>query len=426
MIINRLFVKNVGAVREIAVLANPFYNEIAGNNGEGKTSLLESIIKALGGARRIGPQDLREGESKGRIEVDIGPPGENLMLVVRGLREGKSPTLKIQHKDGERRGQRDLDGMLGVLTFDPLAFTRLPLRDQLVKLQELVGPEHAAALANVEGRIKAAETDRTLANRELERFGRVEPVEKAEPVDVGEVSKALKEAEEFNREQDQLSDRRVRLEAEFEHATSEVDRLRKELAKWEAERDRLSEESLQAPRPATHIDTSELHAKLAAAGEQNEKAAAYQAYQKKMADRQDLAQAAEGAEELVAKLRTERDQLAASAELPVEGLTFGDSGIRVNGRLFDRLSSSEQLKMSATIGAAAAPELHIMLIKDASLLDDDSRAELIELAEKRRLQFWAERVGLGHPGAVVLEAGERLTEEEIERRRAAKETEVEF
>lgn len=77
-----------------------------------------------------------------------------------------------------------------------------------------------------------------------------------------------------------------------------------------------------------------------------------------------------------------------------------------NGVPFVQASAAERLKVSVAMAMALNPELRVICIRDASLLDDDSKRALMALAEEHDYQIWYEVVGDGGEVGVVIEDGE--------------------
>ncbi len=102
----------------------------------------------------------------------------------------------------------------------------------------------------------------------------------------------------------------------------------------------------------------------------------------------------------------EKRKQMAKARFPVEGLSFDSTGVLFNGVPFRQASSAEQLKVSMAMGLAMNPQLRVVLIRDGSLLDDDSMRMVAEMAAKHDSQVWVERVGKGEEVSVIIEDGE--------------------
>jgi len=400
--IAKLLVKHIKGVRTVEIHAEPHVNEIAGQNGAGKSSVLDSIMFALAGKRAVSTRALREGEATGEISVDL----EGL-VVTRRFREGRDSTLTITSADGARVGQRQLDDLWGAFTFDPLAFSRMKTVEQIGVLQQLAGEEHIAALQACDGAVTAAMEERTIVNRQLTAFGKMDAVPKAETVDVSAIAGDLKAAEEHNRKQGLAESRILSARATLEQKSERRARLAREIEALDVEivEGTVALEAL--PVPTETIDTAPLHQRLAEAGATNKAAEAYRRYMDQLESQAALVARSEALDGEVASAREERERVARSVALPVPGMTMSGGGIRVNGLPFDQLCSSEQIAASARVGMASTKAaLRIMLIRDGSLLDSDSFAALVGVARENDYQLWVETVGAGHGDAIVLEAGE--------------------
>lgn len=106
-------------------------------------------------------------------------------------------------------------------------------------------------------------------------------------------------------------------------------------------------------------------------------------------------------------------KMLADARFPVEGLSVEAGAVTLNGLPLKQASSAEQLRCCLAIGAALNPKLRTMLVRDGSLLDEDSLrlvAEWAELHDMHDMQVIMERVGKA-AGGIVIEDGEVLEEE---------------
>lgn len=115
-----------------------------------------------------------------------------------------------------------------------------------------------------------------------------------------------------------------------------------------------------------------------------------------------------GIEELtsqLAKMDADKHRATVDAKYPVPGLCASALGVTFNGIPFSQCSAAEQLKVSVAIGLALNPKLRVLLIRDGSLLDEDSMKILCEMAAKADAQVWIERVGSDAQTSVVIEDG---------------------
>lgn len=411
----RLAMRHIKGVRQLDIMANPTCNEIAGANGAGKSSVLDAIVWAFAGKRAIDSKPLRDGCERGEIVVETEE-----LEVRRRFSENGDTKLTVTAKDGHKLGQRELDGLFGRFSFDPLAFSRMDAAEQLTTLQGLAGEEFVGKLAGLDRALQEALEERTLANREVARIGAIPEVERADEVDLGTLTAELEQARAHNDEQrrrqaalDRSTDAEVAAHGHTEVAARRIRELAAALEEARQEHVRRLDaearciDATQAlPVPVALVDEAPFQKRLAEAGAQNQRYTAYREYLRRSEEKAAKARAATEAEANVEKLRAAREELRRKAQLPVEGVEFGEAGLRVNGIPFDQLSSSERIRISARIGMSMAPALRVMFIKDGSLLDGASFDEVKRLAEERDYQLWVETVGQGHGDAVVLEAGE--------------------
>ena len=111
--INKLEIENVKRVK--AVKLEPSQTGltiVGGNNNQGKTSVLDSIAWALGGAAYK--------PSKAERDGSVTPPHLHIVLS-NGLvveRKGKNSELKVTDPKGQKAGQQLLDSFVEKLALD--------------------------------------------------------------------------------------------------------------------------------------------------------------------------------------------------------------------------------------------------------------------------------------------------------------------
>ena len=410
MKITKLIVKQIKGVREIEITAHPTVNELAGQNGAGKSTVLDSILWALGGTDEIAPRPIRDGEGEGEIVLET-----ESLEVVRRFREGKTPTLAVRSKDGAKvlKPQTTLDSLFSGFTFDPLAFARQKPTEQAHTLQEILGADFSATLSDLDRQVASAESERKDINREVARVGAIPFVVDPGPdVDIAGVHAALDEIRVWNAEQEhkavmrqRVADAREGEERALGNLRRDLEALQTKIARQSGAVEALRIRVEELPAPEEKRDPAMLQSQLAKAGAQNRRVAEHRQYKHRLAEHTACVQESVRLDAEVARLREARDRHIREAKLPIEGLALSPSGVRLGGIPFEQLSSSERIRASARIGMALAPTLRIMFIRDGSLLDDQSFAELVTLAEEREYQLWIETVGAGHGDAIVLEEG---------------------
>ena len=233
---------------------------IGGKNDQGKTSVLDSILYALGGARTIPERPLREGAEKGEVELTLKGEDGAEYHVTRTFTESNT-YLCVEDANGRefKSPQSMLDGFLGELSFDPLAFARMSASEQREALMDATGLREE--LKENEQKIEEAYENRREARRELKRLqnkldGEEKPDAPDEPVDKSLLMSKLREAREqkeeneaVRRELDEVNDRiRDKQKAissrqdEIKELEQKLKRLRNEIRALKEEQEDLEQE----------------------------------------------------------------------------------------------------------------------------------------------------------------------------------------
>ena len=158
-----LVAENFKKIRVIEI--NPQGNlvQITGKNGQGKTSVLDSLWFALLGPKANLEKIVRKGAEKCTVKLDLG----ELIVTRNESANSATPTLKVQPAKGTTAWdtpQAMLDSLLGELTFDPLEFIHLTPKEQVEMLRKMSKLD-----LDVEGINTANKKDydeRTILNRE--------------------------------------------------------------------------------------------------------------------------------------------------------------------------------------------------------------------------------------------------------------------
>ncbi|WP_168223096.1 AAA family ATPase [Pseudarthrobacter sp. NIBRBAC000502770] len=395
----RLESTNYKRLKAVKVEPDPDGNLVivAGKNGQGKTSILDSITAALGGVNaKTTPKPIRDGEDRAEIILET----EDLIVTRRFTPSGSTLTVKSPDGAVYPKGQAKLDDLLGKLSLDPLAFTQLDDRAQLKTLLALVDlPFDPVELDAERADIFA---DRTAVNRDLKNAKAALdaiPVTKEmadlEPVSVTELLAEYRAGQEVNAQRTNVI--RVRNEA-----ADAVRLLKLQLA---AAEERFAEAVQMLEAEPAPVDVDAIQAKIDGAEEINEDVRAFERWKHASDNVSGLqSEAAELSSKLDAIDKQKAEGLAA-AKFPVEGLGFDESGVTYNGVPFKQASSAEQLRVSLAMAIALNPKLRVIRIADGSLLDSDNLALVESVARENDFQVWIEMVGDADGRGIVIEDG---------------------
>ena len=389
---------------------------VGGKNGAGKTSVLDSIAYALGGREALCEEPLRKGAKRGHVSVDLGE-----FRVKRTFTPEGGGSLTVESKEGAvfRSPQAMLDRLMGRLSFDPLAFARMEPKAQRETLRALVGLDFSA-LDAARAQKFAERTDANREVKQLEARLAAMPVHgdaPAEPVSVTALMGELAEAEKAHRGVDALEQGARDAERASEDASRAVTRLDAQIADLKRQRDQQAERAVAEAASASDLreraksyresapDPAPIRQRIAEAEGVNAKVRANADRARLARDLADVRSHADTLSEAIETLDADKAAQLASAKFPVDGLAFDEAGVRLGGVPFSQASAAEQLRVSVAMGLAMNPKLRVLLIRDGSLLDDDSLALVAQMAAAADAQVWMERVGNGAECSVVIEDG---------------------
>lgn len=378
---------------------------IEGNNGAGKSSVLDSIAAALGGVdSKNTPKPIRDGQSSAEIIVET----EELTVTRRFTPSGS--TLSVMSKDGAKfsKGQAKLDELVGKLSLDPFAFTQLDNKKQLAQLLDLVDLPFDPAQLDAER--KAVFDERTAVNRDvkelaaqLQAYGDTPEGLPESEVSVAELLGEYREAEALARRQQDDHNGLASSRAKAQATVAEIKRLQLQLEEHNKDIE-TAEAAIRNHAPLPDLDA--IQSQIDGAEETNRQV-------RKAQERAALAErhtaTADRAAQLTAKIDkidTDKADMLASATFPVPGLGFDENGVTYRGVPFKQASTAEQIRVSMGMAIALNPKLRIIRIADGSLLDQNSLALVEEMATKHDYQVWLEVVGEGRDGAFTIVDGE--------------------
>ena len=401
--------------------------QITGANGQGKSSVLDSIYMALAGSKAIPGQPVRAGADKAVIRLDLG----ELVVTRRFTAEGGT-TLTVAAENGAKfpSPQRMLDDLLGSLTFDPLAFSRMEPKKQLETLRGLVKIEtdiEALDQANVGDFARRTELNRAARDARARADGIEVPDDlPAKPIDtealVAQLAGAADEAALIEKRRAgrldaarQVTDNR-RLATMARERAAQLRQQADELIRQAEESERAAqdhtdhahelEQKLASAEPLPEPpDTGALRERIAEAQRVNRAIEARTRKQDELETAAELERQADQLTEAMAERSRQRAEAIKNAAMPVQGLGFSSDGVTFNGLPFDQASSAEQLRVSVAIAMAANPKLRVLRIKDGSLLDERSLAMIAEMAGENDYQVWIEQVDTSGKVGIVMEDG---------------------
>ena len=411
--INSLELENVKRVK--AVKLEPTKNGltvVGGKNNQGKTSVLDAIAWALGGAKYKPSQPQREGslvEPQLHIELSNG-------IVVERL--GKNGSLKVIDPSGQKGNQSLLDSFVSQFALDLPKFMETDKNTKAKILLQIIGVGDKLSVFDKQ--------ESELYNRRTE-IGRIADQKKKyadEMVQWDGVPEEIVSAAELIQQQQEILARNGRNQE-----------LRNQAKNLEAQKTLLEQriEEAQKALNTMHEQFAELMEKLSIANtnakdlqdestaELEESIANIDSTNAKVRDNLNKQRAQEEADEYkrqygdlttqIEEVRKSRMELLNGVEMPLDDLSVQDGELIYKGQKWDNMSGSDQLKVATAIVRKTNPQCGFVLLDKLEQMDIDTMNEFGKWLQDNNLQAIATRVSTGDECSIFIEDGYSVDKE---------------
>lgn len=400
MKINRLEIENVKRIKAVKIEPRESgLTLIGGNNNQGKTSVLDSIAWALGGERFKPSQATREGS--------VIPP--NLHIVMNnGLvveRKGKNSALKVTDPNGNKGGQQLLNEFVEQLALDLPKFMESSGKEKAQTLLQIIGV--GDQLVELEKEEKELYQERLYIGRtadQKEKFAKEQPYFPEAPKDLISPSDLIRQQQEIltrNGENQRKRENLHKLEQDYQKINDTLSEL---LAKQK----KIEEDLRIARLSATDLQdesTAELEESISNIEEINRKVRANLDKEKAEDDAKGYRSQYNELTEKINDLRSKKNSLLDSAELPLPELSVADGELIYKGQKWDNMSGSERLKVSTAIVRKLNPDCGFVLLDKLEQMDMETLKEFGLWLESEGLQAIATRVSTGDECSIIIEDG---------------------
>ena len=422
MKIIKMTAENVKKLLAVEIEPDGNLVKITGKNGAGKTAVLDSIWWALAGARSHQPKPIREGAEQAKIVLNLGE-----LVVERQFRttaDGKVTTMvSVKTVDNAyfSSPQKVLDSLLGALSFDPLAFSKMTPVDQRDHLAKILGFD----AQKFDTEFQTVYENRTDFNRSVKlNKALADGIEIPDDtpddlVDIDKIrakqKKVVEENAELLKKHSELEKHYIDLDHQIKSASDicycisddiesvekrikdlknkkkkqeeELSLSKKHLVELQKQRADLPELKTPEEKPTESFDIEidkaiEVNEAVNQKKHKNdvlETMAKWQAKADKCTKRLD-------------QIKAEKKQAVEALDMPVENLAFDEDGLLLNTVPLEQASDAEKLRVSCAIAMRENTKLRVLRIQDGSLLDTESLDLLKQLAEDKDYQVWIEIV----------------------------------
>lgn len=411
--ITRLSLTNCGIIEAAAIHPDGSPVVLAGDNGAGKSTVLNAIESVLFGRKLAEP--ITHGQDKAEIKLELAEAGQTKPLyrieqVIKQTKDGPAFGLKVYDADKKQvPSPREFINSLiaSGAALDPTEIMQARpgerpetfAKRQAETLMDRLGLSAQAATLDEqiktksEARKQAKDAAESLQSR-LEAL-EVPPGTPDEPVDVAQLGSQIASYKQLEAEREKIEEK-VRIAQETaKRAKDALEKARNDYnvaTLREADMGKvMAEFNEMNPKEGIANALSEAQERLSTANATN--AAVTKKRDRKTLSVQ-LAEAEGKTSRLTTeleKLRTERLDLVRNAKLPVEGLELTTEALLYKGKPLAQESTGNQIRICSMLAMAEEPECRIVLIKEGSLVNAKNRQVIYDIAAERQWSVWEER-----------------------------------
>lgn len=415
--INKLEIENVKRVK--AVQIEPTANGltvVGGKNGQGKTSVLDSIAWALGGNSYKPSNPHREGSVVApmiRIQLDNG-------LIVE--RKGDNGTLRVTDPSGKKAGQNLLNSFVEQFAINLPKFMEMNSKDKTKALLNTVDGLGEKIYQLEQEELELYNKRRTVGQirDQKKHYAEEQPFYKEVGNEIVSASELIKEQQEIlarNGENQRKRDNLENLTAKQTLAINKKAELERQLLEINSELETLETDIETANKDVVDLideSTEELEQSIENIEEINRKVRANQDREKAEMDAEHYALEYKDLSDEIDALREQKLDLLNGANLPLEGLSVDNGVITYKGRPWDNMSGSEQLIVATAIVRKINPQCEFVLVDKLEQMDLETLLDFANWLKDNKLQAIATRVSTGEECQIIIEDGyvkERKVEE---------------
>lgn len=402
-----------------------------GENDEGKTTFLNMIAMLFGGKKAVKVNTIQRGMDGAWIRGELN---NGYSIDLRFTAKAPDGYLTITTPDGntQKAPQSLLDSWCGPFSWDPGALLKRKTKEIEGMILDLASdPGLKGKRAEIGKQRALLLEERRPLNSQTQKASRTKRPEgtRPDPVDVsGEMERltemerqrdvrdtALRRAdavlEQMRASEQFASDERdmiegLKKEYEEELRSREGDLLKhKERAKeQQSEAVRLNEEACALPYDEEGVEATRAH--ISDADTINESLEPWKEYDRAQSAGKEYSEQAEALTTQIKALDAEEEAMLKAAEIPVQGISFGEeSEMLLHGEPLEVASGAQRLNMTCDMAFAANPQVRICLLDEANDFSLKSLEALRKRAAEERFQVIPCRLGVEGPGEIVIEDG---------------------
>lgn len=393
MKIQKIQIKNILGIENFEMTPDAKLTVVGGQNGAGKTSLINAINAALGGGHDA--TLLRNGADKGEVVIVFDDKSSINKIITES-----GSTVKMKDKAGKLipgKPQTMIDALtnkskainpvnpIEFLTLKPelrtkLLLESLPLEINTEKLVKAINGYNANidegghpldVIANIRKQIYE---ERTGVNRVAkEKQATVKQLEETITNIESDVEQLKVEIAQLEEKKDMMQQKK----AEY------LEDLRKDYEQQKAQLEESFKEQFEPVNESLISKRAKVEGAISATKTK-------QIIEQTATEAREQAEYAEKLTEYITNLDALVNEM--QAELPIAGLEIKDGLIYKDGVLFDRLNTQKQMELAVEISRRKLGELEFMIVDGIERLDTEHFAAFKEVAEKSGIQMLLTKV----------------------------------
>lgn len=391
---------------------------ISGENGAGKTAVLDAIWMALDqkGAIKENPDPIKHGETHAKVVVNLGK-----YVVTRTWTKTKS-YLQIANAEGAvfKGPGAMLASLIGELSFDPQAFSTMTEKEQLNTLVHMI--DMPVDIPTLDLKRKELYDTRTVITRTISSLkGQKDGIIIPEDTPDDETS-SVEIMEEYQLASDKITqndtirksitlhlERRGRIQEECSRISKEIVELQDTMEVLKTKLETTDNTIIEVNKEIAVLIDPDLE-KFKCDLEDVEKV---NGLVRKKKERQKIISALDVETEnhrnissAIENIDAEKATAMHDANMPIPRLSFNEQGVLYNDVPIKGCSAAEQLRVSIAMAMALNPDIRIIRITDGSLLDSKNMAVIEDMARDEDFQVWVEKVDESGKLGVFIQEGE--------------------
>lgn len=411
--VKKLEIKNFMGIQEVNIQPKNELVIIAGDNAQGKTSIIKGLEIALQGRKAMAgiTKIVHEGEKESDIIADLG----DIVIKRHFTEDGREALKVIRGDDGTdiKRPQELLDRMTNKM-LKPVEFMKMKPKEQKellinslnldIDLPEMeIERQKIYDIRTVKGR------DRDIAKAHLIKM---EPPESWEDMPESEISvtdlvKELEKRKDHNLEITKTECDIVDMKEDIDDIDDRIKDYEKRIQDLKNKKDEIKNsinEKQDWLEKIVKLDEDEIREDIDKVEQQNiriREANKYREYHRNVAN---LNIEYDNLTNQIAGIDKAVEASLARADMPLPGLEIYPDGLGVNGMPLAQIAESDQLKAAIKIsmGLEPKPELDVLIIENGRDLTEKNWEIVREMAKENGYQIWIQYVDTsGEIGFVI-------------------------